>query len=223
MKNFFSNNLSSNNYFEILNKYKKLNSKFVLENYGSLIGDKSLFRFLTLYELLKKAKKVKGNIIEFGTWNGNSLIFQKKIIEFLKIKKKIFGYDHFKGMPFSTGSNNFFVGDKKYIKFILNFFKLNQVFLIDDDFKNVKKYKKQISKISFAYIDCDLYEETKILLNFINNNISKGGIILFDEAFRNSRKGEAKALKEFYNQHKKLYTLHKLKKHYQPDIYLIKK
>ena len=77
MKNFFSNNLSSNNYFEILNKYKKLNSKFVLENYGSLIGDKSLFRFLTLYELLKKAKKVKGNIIEFGTWNGNSLIFQK--------------------------------------------------------------------------------------------------------------------------------------------------
>ena len=39
--------------------------------------------------------------------------------------------------------------------------------------KMSKKYKKQISKISFAYIDCDLYEETKILLNFINNNISK--------------------------------------------------
>ena len=29
--------------------------------------------------------------------------------------------------------------------------------------------------------------------------------VLFDEAFRNSRKGEAKALKEFYNQHKNLY------------------
>ena len=88
MKNFFNNSLNSNNYLKILNHYKKLNPKFVLQNYGSLIGDKSLFRFLTLYELLKKAKKVKGNIIEFGTWNGNSLIFQKKIIEFLKIKKK---------------------------------------------------------------------------------------------------------------------------------------
>ena len=69
--------------------------------------------------------------------------------------------------------------------------------MIDDDFKNIKKYKKQIRKISFAYIDCDLYEETKILLNFINNSISKGYIILFDEAYRNSKKGEAKALKNF--------------------------
>ena len=70
--------------------------------------------------------------------------------------------------------------------------------LIDDDFNNINHYKKKIKKISFAYVDCDLYEETLKILNFIDHKITKGGIIAFDEALRNTKKGEAKALKEFY-------------------------
>ena len=111
--NFYSNKLSSKKYFNILNLKKNLKNDFILKNFGSLIGDKSLFKFLTCFELLKKVKNVKGDIIEFGVWNGNNLIGIKKIHDYLKLNKKIIGYDHFKGMPKNSRdfNRNSFRGD----------------------------------------------------------------------------------------------------------------
>ena len=87
-----------------------------------------------------------------------------------------------------------------------------------------KKLAAQFKKkaILFIYVDCDLYEETLKILNFIDHKITKGGIIAFDEALRNTKKGEAKALKEFYQTRKKKYKLIKRLKFYQPDILLIR-
>ena len=48
--------------------------------------------------LSKDIKHVKGDIIEFGVWNGNNLLSMKKIIDYLNIKKNIYGYDWFKGL-----------------------------------------------------------------------------------------------------------------------------
>ena len=126
----------------------------------------------------------------------------KKTIEYLNINKTIIGFDHFKGMPFSTNGNDF-SGDKKLLQYFIKFFKFKNVKLIDDDFNNINQYQKKIKKISLAYIDCDLYEETLQILNFIDNKMSKGGVIAFDEALRDNKKGEAKAMKEFYEKRKK--------------------
>ena len=69
-----------------------------MKNYGLFIGDKSIYKNLKIFEILKETKNIKGDIIEFGVWNGNNLIFIKKTIDYLKNKKKIIGYDSFKGM-----------------------------------------------------------------------------------------------------------------------------
>ena len=37
---------------------------------------------------MKEIKDVKGDVIEFGVWNGNNIILMKKIADFLKINKK---------------------------------------------------------------------------------------------------------------------------------------
>ena len=47
-----------------------------------------MYRLLKLSEILYKVKSVKGDIIEFGIWNGNNLFTIKKIIDYHDIKKK---------------------------------------------------------------------------------------------------------------------------------------
>ena len=218
---FYNNKLKTKKYFKILKYSKKFDKKFILKNFGLFLGDKTTFRFFSIFEIIKRIKLVKGDIVEFGVWNGNNLLVIKKISEYLNINKDIIGYDHFQGMPFST-DGNYFSGDKKLLEYFIKFFKFKKVKLIDDDFNNIHHYKKKIKKISFAYVDCDLYEETLKILNFIDHKITKGGIIAFDEALRNTKKGEAKALKEFYQTRKKKYKLIKRLKFYQPDILLIR-
>ena len=86
--NFFSNKIDAQKYFKILKlSPKKLDKTFLIKNYGSLIGDKSFYKFLICFELLNKVKNIKGDIIEFGIWNGNNLFALKKMIDFLKLKK----------------------------------------------------------------------------------------------------------------------------------------
>ena len=214
--NFFSNFLKSKRYLNILNLYKKTFTKeFVLKNYGLFIGDKSAFKNFKIFEILKETKNIKGDIIEFGVWNGNNLILIKKIIEYLNIKKKIIGFDNFRGMP-KADENNLFIGDKDLIKYIISFFKFKNIKIIKDDFLNIKRYHKNFNKFSLIYIDCDLYFTTKLILEVCSKNLSIGGLIVFDEGTING--GEAKAAKEFYKKNKKYYKKINLKKNYQPDL-----
>tara|TARA_B100001996_G_C18591939_1_gene566410 strand:+ start:160 stop:834 length:675 start_codon:yes stop_codon:yes gene_type:complete len=220
--NFFNNKIGGKDYVKILKKYEKNFSKeFVIKNYGAFMGSKSFYKFLVCFELLKKVKKIKGDVVEFGVWNGNNLFVLKKILDFLGIKKKIIGYDHFKGMPIAD-NNNYFKGDKKFISYISNFYKLSNIKIIDDDILNIKFHKKSFSKLSFIYIDCDLYKTTNIILDELSEKLSTGGIIVFDEGNITKKSGESKALNEFFSKNKNKYKKIIMKKFYQPDVFLEK-
>lgn len=226
--NFFKNKMDAKKYFKILRlSPKKLNQKFILTNFGSLIGDKSFYKFLICYELLNKIKNVKGDIIEFGIWNGNNLFALKKMIDFLKLKKKIIGYDNFSGFPNPESIKKklkikkkfgIYAGNRKYISFIIKFFKLRNIKIIDDDIMNLEKHK--FKKISLIYIDCDIYKTTKKILSELSNKIPIGGIIVFDEGICGNKNEEPRALKEFYNSNKTKFKKIILQKNYQPDVYL---
>lgn len=220
---FFNNSLNTSDYYKILKNFKyKFDKKFLIQNSSAFIGDKSLFKLLICFELIKKIKKVKGDIIEFGVWNGNNLVAMKKIIDFLKIKKRIYGYDHFKGMPKSVGDykRNRFIGKLSIVKFFLKFFRLKNTYIIKDDIKNLYLHQNKFKKISLIYIDCDLYETTKNILNLLSKKVEKGGIIIFDEGNQNKVYGEGRALNEFYKKNKKNFKRFVLSNQYQPDIYL---
>jgi len=223
--NFYSNKLNATKYFNIISKYKHNFSKeFLLKNTSAFIGDKALFKLISCYEMIDKTRNIKGDIIEFGVWNGNNLLAIKKILDFFKLKKKIFGFDHFKGMPskISDSKRNHFKGDIELVKYFIKFFKLKKINLINDDILNIKKYSKKFKKISLIYIDCDIYETTKIILENLSSKLSKGGIIVFDEGNQKNFSGETKAMREFYEKNKKYYKRILLKRGYQPDIYLEK-
>jgi len=218
MNNFFSNKMKAKKYFSILENYKKNFSKdFVLKNYGLFIGDKAFYKLLKCFEILNEIKNVKGDIIEFGVWNGNNIISLKKMMEYIKIKKKLIGYDSFEGMPFKD-NGNLFKGDKQLINYIKKFFHLKNIHLIEDDIMNLKYHSKKIAKLSLIYIDCDIYDVTKNILEILKDKISKNGLLVFDEGNFNVRKGEGRAAKEFFDKNKKRFKRIKLKKFYQPDL-----
>jgi hypothetical protein len=223
--NFYSNKLGALKYFNILNNYKsQFSKKFLLKNNSSFMGDKALFKLICCYEMIKKTKNIEGDIIEFGVWNGNNLLALKKILDLFKLKKKIFGFDHFRGMPskMKDSKRNNFRGNIKLVKYFIKFFKLQKVNLINDNILNLKKYLKKFKKISLIYIDCDIYETTKIILENLSFKLSVGGIIAFDEGNQKNNSGETRAMREFYKKNKKYYKRILLKKGYQPDIYLVK-
>ena len=201
---------------KILKSYKKKFSKeFIIKNYGLFIGDKSFYKNIKVYEILNETKNINGDIIEFGVWNGNNLVFIKKTIDYFNIKKNIIGFDSFQGMP-KPDEKNSFIGDLNLIKHIIKFFKLKNVKIIKDNFLNIKKYNKSFKKFSLIYIDCDLYLTTKLILENCAKKLSKGGYIVFDEGAING--GEAKAALEFFKENKKSFKKMYLKKNYQPDL-----
>ena len=224
--NFFSNSLPSRKYLSLIKNKKVKNKKFIFNNQAMLMGDRSFYRILKLNEIIKNLKNVKGDIIEFGIWNGNNLFSMKKTLDFYGQKKKIFGYDNFSGFPNPVGFNKIkkskgiYVGDQEIIKFIIKFFKFKKIEIINDDILNLKSHKNKFKKISFIYIDCNVYKPVKTVLDLLSNRISKNGYIAFDEGLNNINSGEGKALKEFYRKNKKKFKLIKLKKHYQPDVLL---
>ena len=222
-KNFYNNKLTAKRYFNIIKNYKKPFSKtFILRNFGLFIGDKSLFKILKCFELIEQIKNIKGDVVEFGVWNGNNLVTMKKIFDYFKIKKNIIGYDNFKGMP-TPDKKNYFVGEIDLINYIKKFFRLGNIKIIKDDIMNLEKHYKEFPKLSMIYIDCDLYKTTSKILETLSNKLNKNGLIVFDEANFNINKGEGKAAREFYKKNKKKFDKIILKKYYQPDLILRKK
>ncbi len=226
--NFYNNSLSSRKYLSLIKRKKINNKNFIFKNQAMLMGDKSFYRILKLQELFTELKKVKGDIIEFGIWNGNNLFAMKKILEFIGQKRKIFGFDNFMGFPNPVGFNKskskkgIYAGDPKIIKFIINFFKFKKIEIINDDILNLEKYLHKFKKLSFVYVDCNVYEPVKKILELLNKKISVNGYIAFDEGLNNKKSGEGRALNEFFKKNKKRFKLIKLKKNYQPDILLKK-
>ena len=192
-----------------------------------LLGNKSFYRFLKLSEILLKTKNVKGDIIEFGIWNGNNLFTIKKISDYYDLKKKIYGFDNFSGFPnppkFKKKKTGKYIGKPKRIIKLIMFFNLQKIFIVNDDIMNLSKYRKKFNKISFIYIDCNVFKVVDMILNELNHKISKGGVIAFDEARNKYNKDEGKAMMKFYIKNKKNYKLLKLNANYQPDAILIKK
>ena len=63
------------------------------------------------------------------------------------------------------------------------------------------KSKRSLEKASVVYVDCDLYASTKLVLEFIEDLVDVGSILMFDDwhvfGRNNSAFGEVKAFSEW--------------------------
>ena len=193
-----------------------INKKFEYENGFYATADPSRFsKFITHLEFFKQTSNVRGEIVEFGIFKGNSFFRWIKFRDLLEQinSRKIIGFDIFGDFPESH-----FEGDKhKRDAFIaetnggksISLQEINKLLNEQGLNKNVDIVKGDILvtldlyldknphlKISLLHIDVDLYEPTKHILEKLFDKVTKGGIIIFDDygAFA----GTNKAVDDFF-------------------------
>jgi hypothetical protein len=184
------------------------NKQHLFDSFNDFImsSDKRVFNKLIARTLLyDEVKNIPGDIVECGVFKGTGLY------TFLKLKrifnpnssKKVIGFDFFNTdeLLSSIKSNNDketmstlfdgrnFEHNNNYKDFLQkdiesNGFTDDDFILIDGDITlTSKNFVEQNPgfKISLLYMDLDLEKPTYDTLNNLWNNISKGGIIVFDE------------------------------------------
>lgn len=161
--------------------------------------------------------QVNGDYCEFGVYKGTTFTQVFKETAFICPNMKYYAFDSFKGLPEIKGidnqngyTSNFtekeFACNKN--EFIQNISKqnvqLSRVVIIegwfDQTLNEYIKDKYALKTISFAWIDCDLYESTVPVLSFITPLLQTGSLIIFDDwhCFRNHPEfGQQRACKEW--------------------------
>ncbi len=202
-----------------------LDKRFEYENGFYATADPSRFsKFITHLEFFKQTTHIRGEIVEFGIFKGNSFFRWIKFRDLLEqtMSRKIIGFDIFGDFPEAS-----FEGDKirrdAFVKETnggksLSFEELSALLEKQNLAKNVDIVKGDILKtldqylannphlkISLLHIDVDLYEPTKLILEKLYSRVSKGGIIIFDDygAFA----GTNKAVDDFFQDTKEILKL----------------
>lgn len=185
-----------------------------IDHFGLFAGMHTIGNKLWTFELLKQTVGVPGDIYEFGCWKGSNLLFLAKVNSLLEASapKRLFGFDNFSGLPQSIDKDGDFAqkqtgqyhGDEALLRKAIELFELESKvqLVVGDALETIPTFDSNHpeSLCSFAYLDFDLYEPTKAALKLIENSISVGGIIVFDEAGLPEWPGETIAMKEFLDE-----------------------
>lgn len=152
--------------------------------------------------------RTPGLCIEFGVWKGGSLNYLADLLH----PDKIFGFDSFEGLP-----EDWSMGGKFHPKGTFRT-DLPQVRgnaeLVPGWFSDTlpRFLKEHPEPVSLLHIDSDLYSSAKYVLTMLNDRISVGTVIMFDElcdftdgeqGYPDWRNGEWKALQEWLSEKKR--------------------
>lgn len=190
-----------------------------------------------------RSNRLEGDYLEFGIYRGGTLIpayhFSKAIGKNLKIMK-FYGFDSFEGLPEVKGldKKNFphfrkgdYKGSLEEVKSLLKKSKvdLKRVRLIKGWFNSSlnKEFKENlpIKKAAIIWIDCDLYESTVQVLNFIKDYLQNGTIVVFDDWFcfrGNPEQGEQKAFSEWLKKNKNIKAIELRRSYWGGMAFLIR-
>jgi len=168
---------------------------------------------LWTYDLFKTTVGIPGDIYEFGCWKGANLMYLAKLNKLFESSspKRIYGFDNFNGLPkassldglYAQSQTGKYLGNEQNLRNAIELFELEDKvsLIIGDALETIPKFKSDNKEAicSLAYIDFDLYEPCNVALQFLEDSISVGGLIIFDEAGTKQWPGETLAMKEFLN------------------------
>lgn len=164
-----------------------------------------------------KANNVVGDYFEFGVLGGKSFLYAYSCFKNLGKKVRMFAFDSFEGCPEVNDDDipehwrkgGFMVCPKK--EFINNIRTHgvsvdDGVIIIEGFYKDSLvadlSVKYNIKKVSVVHVDCDLYESTVEVLDFITPFIQDGTVLVFDDFFYykgHPNKGERGAFNQWLN------------------------
>ena len=180
--------------------------------------------------LLQELKKtlnnnIPGDVVEFGCYKADTSVLYQKLLESMghggafqpdnhtpsTDQKILWLYDSFEGLPAKTREDNSAAGDafqagellvtkrevvEKFKKMGLKLPKIKKAFF--DDLDIIYDIPE---KISYAFLDGDLYQSIKTSLNLVSSKMSQGGVIIVHDYNNPELPGSARAVDEWLKVH----------------------
>jgi hypothetical protein len=156
---------------------------------------------------------IRGDYLEFGCFGGNTFALAYKHSLIHRINMHFYGFDSFKGLPEPKGIDahpQWIEGDMSMnmndfrSRLKANGIEESKITLVPgfykDSLTHETREKIKLRKAAVVYVDCDLYESTVPVLDFILPLLQNGTIIAFDDWFcfnGDPDRGGQKATKEF--------------------------
>lgn len=188
-----------------------------IENFPKYVRRQHLKRFLALYEVFKLALPVKGSIVECGVFRGFGVMAWAKLSAMLEpenLTRRIYGFDTFEGFPAIHGKDVTPNEERERGQLAANSYHelLQLIKEYDADrflghIPKVELIRGDIAKtvpefvaahphlmVSLLFLDCDLYEPTKVALEQLVPRMPRGAVLAFDELDNPIWPGETQAL-----------------------------
>ena len=156
---------------------------------------------------------IKGDYLEFGCYGGRTFGLAHKYKHIAGLNMKLYGFDSFQGLPKPKGIDVHIQWDEGALAMSMKDFteklkeyeiKETEYLLIpefyDESLKANPPKKIGLKNAALVYIDCDLYESTVPVLNYILPVLQTGTIVAFDDFYcfdGDPERGGQLALKEF--------------------------
>ncbi len=199
--------------------------KHVLELFPAYIRRIQMGRFLAHYELFKLQNEIPGCIVETGVYRGPSLLTFAKLLEMFSPgdrTRRVFGFDGFVGLGElheKDGKEDLAAGKVKggwsaknvqsEVEELIdicnqdNFISGHErVRLIVGDIKDtLPKFLEDNPglRISLLHLDVDMYEATKVSLEYLFPLVVPGGVVALDEYGMIPWAGESAAADEYFD------------------------
>lgn len=170
-----------------------------------------------------KINQVPGDYFEFGLWRGKTFGYAYRMKRrYGRRDMKLWGFDSFQGLPPTEKhpDNIWYEGQfactrPEFEKILASrgirppAYELVEGFY-SDSLNEVAHRRLSGRKAAVIYVDCDLYDSTIQVLNFVQPYLVNGSIICFDDFYNykgDPAQGEQKALTEFMQQQQSLLHL----------------
>ena len=167
---------------------------------------------------------VQGDYLEFGVFRGRSFILATQLAsKYSMDQMRFFAFDSFAGLPHSEGetfdTGNYACSEALFKKMLYKAGVNAETTRVikgfySDSLTDVVRKQHDLVKASIVHIDCDLYSSTKCVLNFIEELVDEGTVLIFDDwySFRDEdldNMGERKAFREWslYDQFEEFHEL----------------
>ena len=191
--------------------------------------------------------RLDGDYLEFGVWKGRSFAKAYHIHKYLFKRKgllkttRFYAFDSFEGLPelknkIDAETGEFKKGD---YAFSLENFKrhlaskkinLRDVEIVPGWYEDVlnddTKKRLPVRHAAIIWVDCDLYESTVPVLEFITDYVVDGTIIIFDDwfAFRGDPdRGEQRAFREWLAKHLEITATEWQKTNWRANSFILHK
>lgn len=185
-----------------------------------LVGLRRLVLYTPREEFIREAMEyiavtgVPGDYLEFGVFRGKTFVAAYHFAQKSNLSGMTFyGFDSFEGLPPITGRDEggeftegqYCLSLEQFTRLIAKSgVRLDRTELVrgwyDKVLNDDTKRQLSLKRAAFIWIDCDLYESTVPVLNFITSYLQSGTVIAFDDWYcfkGDPQKGEHRAFEEW--------------------------